>query len=71
MLSTASRWAALSPAERGLLIHTFPLRCVPTALRWRTFGRQFGFAGRRLLSAEGDRLAFARYLRASGRLTDD
>jgi len=69
MLTTASRWAALTPEERGLLIRTFPLRCVPTALRWRAFGRQFGFADRGRAGTQ--RLRFARWLAESGRLTED
>lgn len=71
-MNTADVWARLSLEDRALLLRlTMPsMRQAPRLLALRATAREAELANRCILGASGQRWAFARYLIASGRLTD-
>lgn len=65
------QWAALTGPERLVAMHTFGVRGLGAALRWREYARRVRLPERRCASDVGQRLLFARYLAQRGRITED
>lgn len=72
-MTPAQVWIALTAEERALVIRLClpSMRRAPLLLTLRYQARAAGLAQRRILGPNGQRWAFARYLIASGRLSDE